>query len=716
MARNRTVLFEKPVERLTEREARSELKELAGLIAYHDRLYHEKDQPEITDAEYDALRQRNAAIEARFPGFVLPESPSRKVGAAPAAGFKKVRHSVPMLSLDNAFTREDVSDWLDSIRNFLRELKDPEVAIEILCEPKIDGLSCSLRYEQGELVGAATRGNGIEGEDVTANVMTITDVPRTLKGSGWPEVLEVRGEVYMTDADFLNLNAQQEAAGAKRFANPRNAAAGSLRQLDASITAGRPLRFTAHGWGEVSEAFAKTQSEALGRLKRWGFQPNEPSRGVKIAAADMGDLCAYYGDIEQKRSGLGFSIDGTVLKVERLDWQTRLGSASRSPRWAIAWKFAPERAVTVIEDIQCQVGRSGKITPVAHLRPISVGGVLVKRATLHNADEIARKDIRVGDTVIIQRAGDVIPQVVEAVFEKRPAESEPYRFPAQCPVCGSRLTRQEGQVDMVCTGGLVCTAQVVERLKHLASRDAFDIEGLGEKNIESFHSKGLIKTPVDIFTLEARDGRKLPPLREWDGWGEKSARKLFDAIQRARTIPLDRFIYALGIHQVGQATARLLAKHYLSLAQWRAGMDAAQDRDGQERAELLAISGIGASMVDDILGFVAEPHNREILDTLSLPRDGQTPLVTVTDFERTSAASPVAGKTVVFTGSLQAMSRSEAKAQAEALGANVAGAVSRKTDYVVAGPGAGSKEKKARELGLTVLTEPEWLELIGSGR
>jgi DNA ligase (NAD+) len=712
MARNRTELFEKSVERLTECEARSELTELAELIAQHDRLYHEKDAPEITDAEYDALRQRNAAIEARFLELILPESPSRKVGAAPAAGFKKVRHSAPMLSLDNAFTREDVFDWLDSIRNFLRELKDPEVIIEILCEPKIDGLSCSLRYEQGKLVGAATRGNGVEGEDVTANVMTITDVPRTLKGLGWPEVLEVRGEVYMTDADFLNLNAQQEATGAKRFANPRNAAAGSLRQLDPVITAARPLRFTAHGWGDVSETFAKTQSEALGKIKRWGFQPNEPSRGVKIVDADLRELCTYYDDIEQKRSGLGFSIDGTVLKVDRLDWQSRLGYASRSPRWALAWKFAPERAVTVIEDIQCQVGRSGKITPVAHLRPINVGGVLVKRATLHNADEIARKDIRIGDTVIIQRAGDVIPQVVEAVPEKRPAESAPYRFPEQCPVCGSRLIREEEQVDLVCTGGLICAAQVVERLKHLASRDAFDIEGLGEKNIETFHRQGLLKTPVDIFTLEARDGR----LREWDGWGEKSARKLFDAIQRARTIPLDRFIYALGIHQVGQATARMLAKHYLCLADWRQGMDAAQDRDAEDCAELLSISGIGASMADDILGFMAEPHNREVLDALSLPRDGQMPLVTVTDFERVSTASPVAGKTVVFTGSLQAMSRSEAKAQAEALGANVAGAVSQKTDYVVAGPGSGSKEKKARELGLTVLTEPEWLELIGRGR
>ena len=495
MARNRTALSEKPVARLTEREALAELKELAELIAHHDRLYHEKDEPEITDAEYDALRQRNAAIEARFPELVLPESPSRKVGAAPAAGFKKVRHSVPMLSLDNAFALADVVDWLDSIRNFLRELKDPEVAIEILCEPKIDGLSCSLRYEQGKLVNAATRGNGDEGEDVTANVMTIADVPRTLKDRGWPEVLEVRGEVYMTDADFLNLNAQQEASGAKRFANPRNAAAGSLRQLDPSITAARPLRFTAHGWGEVSETFAKTQSEALGKIKRWGFQPNEPSRGAKIVDADLSDMCTYYDDIEKQRSGLGFSIDGTVLKVDRLDWQIRLGRASRSPRWAIAWKFAPERAVTVIEDIRCQVGRSGKITPVAHLRPINVGGVLVKRATLHNADEIARKDIRIGDTVIIQRAGDVIPQVVEAVPEKRPAGSESYRFPEQCPVCGSRLIREEGQVDMVCTGGLICAGAGRRAAKTLGIQGCVRHRGTGRKEHRDVPPPGADQDP-----------------------------------------------------------------------------------------------------------------------------------------------------------------------------------------------------------------------------
>jgi DNA ligase (NAD+) len=715
MERKKSQLFDVPVEHLTERQARSELKELAGLIAYHDRLYHEQDQPEISDAEYDALRQRNEAVEARFPHLVRADSPSRAVGAAPAAGFKKVRHRVAMLSLENGFAAEDIIDWLEGIRNFLRELKDPGAAIEIRCEPKIDGLSCSLRYEGGKLAAAATRGNGEVGEDVTANVRTIRDVPRTLKGAGWPQVLEVRGEVYMSDADFLALNAQQESAGGKAFANPRNAAAGSLRQLDPAVTASRPLRFAAHGWGEASEPFADSQSDALRRIGRWGLRPSEPARMVTVVNADVGGLSAYYAEIERKRSGLGFSIDGIVLKVERLDWQTRLGYVSRSPRWAVAWKFPPERAVTAVEDIQCQVGRTGRITPVAHLRPIAVGGVLVRRATLHNADEIRRKDIRIGDTVVIQRAGDVIPQVVEALPAQRPATSVPYRFPERCPVCGSRVAREAGEADSYCTGGLVCAAQAVERLKHFASRDAFDIEGMGEKNIEAFYRKGLVKTPVDLFTLEARDGQPPPPLREWDGWGETSARKLFDAIRRARVIPLDRFIYALGIRQVGEATARLLAKHYRSLAHWRASMEAALDRRSEAAAELVSINGIGARMADDILEFIAERHNREILDGLTSAAHGQQPLVTVTDFEPPSAASPVAGKTVVFTGTLESMSRSEAKAQAEALGANVAGAVSRKTDYVVAGPGAGSKEKKAKELGLKVLTEQQWRELIGNG-
>jgi len=714
VARDRTSFFDRPVESLSEQEAASELAELAGLIAYHDRLYYEKDQPELSDADYDALRQRNSAIEARFPELILPDSPSRRVGAAPAAGFKRVRHAVPMLSLDNAFAQQDIIDWLDGIRNFLLELRDLSVPIEMVCEPKIDGVSLGIRYEQGRLVSAATRGNGLEGEDVTANVRTIESIPRRLHGEEWPEILEVRGEVYMNDEDFIKLNEQQAQSGSRLFANPRNAAAGSLRQLDASVTASRPLRFYAYAWGETSQPFAHTQWEARHKLKSWGYQLNEPSRLLRVAGTGFRDLFSYYDDIQLQRSGLGFSIDGTVLKVNRLDWQSRLGFVSRSPRWAIAWKFPPEQARTIIESIECQVGRTGRITPVAHLKPINVGGVLVQRATLHNADEIARKDIRVGDTVVIQRAGDVIPQVVAVVKELRAGAGEPYRLPDKCPVCESRLMREEGDADTYCTGGLMCSAQLVERLKHFASRDAFDIEGLGEKNIELFYNKGLLKTPVDIFTLEARDGKDLPPLREWEGWGETSARKLFDAIQQARAISLDRFIYALGIHQVGQATARLLARHYLTLSCWRKCLEAAQDEDSDAYTELLSINGIGRSMVDDILGFIAEPHNREILDKLTLAESGQVPPVTVTDFERPPGTSSVAGKTVVFTGKLEKMSRNEAKAQAEALGANVAGSVSKKTDYLIAGPGAGTKEKKARELGLNILTEQQWLDLIRS--
>lgn len=715
MTPEETPLSDRPVELLTGEEARSELARLAGLIAYHDRLYYEKDQPELDDADYDALRQRNKAIETRFPELIRTDSPSQRVGITPATGFKKVRHTVPMLSLDNAFAEGDIEDWLDGIRNFLLEVKDPSVPMEIDCETKIDGLSVGLRYENGNLVSAATRGNGFEGEDVTTNVKTVGEVPHRLHGEAWPDVLEVRGEVYMNDRDFLKLNEQQEQSGGKLFANPRNAAAGSLRQLDPGITASRPLRFFAYAWGETSQPFAQTQWEARQKLKSWGFQLNEPARLARVVDADLHDLLAYHDEIQLQRSGLGFSIDGTVLKLNRLDWQSRLGFVSRSPRWAIAWKFPPEQALSVIESIQCQVGRTGKITPVAHLKAISVGGVLVQRATLHNADEISRKDIRVGDTVVIQRAGDVIPQILSVVKERRQASSEPYRFPDQCPVCGSLLVREAGEADTYCTGGLVCSAQVVERLKHFVSRNAFDIEGLGEKNLELFHSRGLIRTPVDIFTLEARDGLQLPPLREWEGWGELSARKLFDAVQRARTIPLDRFIYALGIHQVGQATARLLARHYLTSAHWRESMEKAQRGDPDARADLLSIDGMGESILDDLLAFIAEPHNREILDKLTLPEHDRPPLVTVTDFERPPSASPVAGKTVVFTGSLETMTRNEAKAQAMALGANVAGSVSRKTDYVVAGPGAGSKEKQAKELGLKILTERQWLDLIRSG-
>ena len=719
MAGDRTSLFDKPVEALTHSEAADELRELAELIAYHDRLYHENDRPEISDAAYDGLRRRNSAIETAHPDLVRADSPALRVGGAPAAAFRKIRHAVPMLSLDNAFEDGDVADWIESIRNFLMELRDLSQAVEIDCEPKIDGLSLGIRYENGRLAAAATRGNGVEGEDVTANVKTIREVPHTLEGTGWPEVFEVRGEAYMNDEDFLELNEQQARSGGKPFANPRNAAAGSLRQLDARVTATRPIRFFAYAWGDTSRPFAATQREAREKLAGWGFKLNEPSILVRIEGGNLRGLSAYYEEMQLRRSGLGFSIDGIVLKIDRLDWQSRLGFVSRSPRWAIAWKFPPEQALSVIDKIECQVGRTGKITPVAHLRPINVGGVMVQRATLHNADEIRRKDVRVRDTVVIQRAGDVIPQVVEVVRERRPADSHPYEFPTECPVCGSALSREEGMADTFCAGGLVCPAQVVERLKHFASRDAFDIEGLGEKNIELFYTRGLIRNPVDVFTLETRDGSyrepntgKPLPLREWDGWGETSARKLFSAIERARTISLDRFIYALGIRQVGQATARLLARHYLSLDRWRGALEASRDKTSEAYAGLLAIGGIGESIVEDLVDFIGETHNREVLDGLTRPQDGTLPFVVVTDFDRPSFLSPLAGKTIVFTGALDSMSRAEAKARAEALGANVAGSVSGKTDYVVAGPGSGSKEKKARELGLTILSEDQWLQMI----
>lgn len=713
MKKNRTALFDIPAGQLTEEEASSELRELGELIAHHDRLYHEKDRPEITDADYDALRRRNDAIEAGFPHLILPDSPSLRVGAEPAAGFRKVRHAVPMTSLENALTPDQMKKFMDGVRNFILELNNPDIPIELVGEPKIDGLSCSLRYERGLLVLGLTRGNGIEGEDVTANVKTIKDIPRRLHGKGWPEVLEVRGEVYMSDDDFLRLNEKQGTEGGKPFANPRNAAAGSLRQLDPEVTAHRPLRFFAYAWGEVSTPIARTQWEARNRLKEWGFKLNEPAALVEGIDSDTTALSAYHENVHVQRSSLGFSVDGVVMKINRLDWQDRLGFDSRSPRWAIAWKFPPEQALTVIRNIVIQIGRLGRATPVANLAPVNVGGVLVSRATLHNQDEIERKDVREGDTVVVQRAGDVIPQVVEVVKDRRPVDSSPYPFPTRCPVCGSALAREEDAAGTYCTGGLFCQAQSMERLLHFVSRNAFDIEGLGEKNIRLLYEKGVIRNPVDIFTLEERDRRSDQPLSTWKGWGETSTRNLFDAINRARTISLDRFIHALGIRQVGEATARLLARHYLTLEKWRRSMEAAIDPDSEARKDLLSINGIGKSMAEDIVSFFCEPRNQEVLDKLCRPGQEGGPPVTVGDFEPAGMASPVSGKTVVFTGKMETMSRSEAKAHAERLGACVASSVSRKTDYVVAGPGAGSKEKEARELGLTILSEREWMDLAG---
>ncbi|GAB4391196.1 MAG: NAD-dependent DNA ligase LigA [Kiloniellaceae bacterium] len=702
-----------PVEDLTEKQAATELKRLATLIAHHDKLYHEHDAPMISDADYDALRRRNEAIETRFPDLVRPDSPSKRVGAAPAAGFGKVKHKVPMLSLGNAFETEDVAEFLARIARFLGLAK--EEAVDIMAEPKIDGLSCALRYEGGKLVQGATRGDGTTGEDITANVRTIKDLPKELKGKGWPEVLEVRGEVYMSRQAFMEMNRRQEEAGEKIFANPRNAAAGSLRQLNPEITASRPLHFFAYTWGEVSEnpteALGATMAEVRKTLHRWGFELNEPAR----LCHGLDDLLAYYQDIMAERAELPFDIDGVVYKVDRLDLQQRLGFVSRAPRWAIAHKFPAEQAQTILNEIDIQVGRTGALTPVAHLEPISVGGVVVSRATLHNEDEIARKDIRIGDQVVIQRAGDVIPQVVEVVKDKRPKGSKPYVFPDHCPVCGSLALREEGEAVRRCTGGLVCKAQNYERLRHFVSRDAFDIEGLGGKHIQAFLDDDMIATPGDIFRLHAAE----KAISEREGWGPQSAAKLVRAIEDRRTIALDRFIYALGIRQVGQATAKLLARNYHTLDAWRDAMTAAfeerkanpearkPEEVGEYYAELCNIEGIGMSVADDLVFFFGEDHNLKVLKDL----EGE---LTIERVEAPAASgSPVAGKTVVFTGTLETMTRSEAKARAESLGAKVAGSVSKKTDYVVIGADAGSKAKKAKDLGVETLTEEEWRKLIG---
>jgi DNA ligase (NAD+) len=722
MKKIQTTLFNVPVNDLSETQASSELSELAEIIPYHDRLYHKLDTPEISDAEYDALRLRNDAIELRFPTLVLPNSPSHKVGAEPSSTFKKVRHAVPMMSLDNAFTVEDVSDFISTIRNFIVEIKPPNEPIDLIAEPKIDGLSCSVRYQHGRLVYGVTRGNGIEGEDVTANVKTIKDIPHKLVGHDWPEILEVRGEVYMADKDFLNLNAEQESLGpkGKLFANPRNAAAGSLRQKNPQITKSRPLRFFAYAWGELSSTFAVTLWDARKKLAAWGFTLNEPSSRVTVDEPNCVSLLDFYRSIEAQRSSLGFSIDGVVVKVDRLDWQDRLGFVSRAPRWAIAWKFPPERASTIVHQITVQVGRTGKITPVANLAPINVGGVLVSRATLHNQDEIERKDIRERDTVVIQRAGDVIPQVVEVVTERRPDDSVPFVFPTRCPECNSILSREADEADTFCTGGLVCPAQVKERLRHFASRNAFDIESLGEENINLFYDKERIRNPVDIFKLEEENKRRESKdrIENWPGWKDKKGKhkrvhNLFHAIDRARTVSLDRFIFALGIKQVGEATARLLARHYGSLTNWRTSMKQAIDPESDARKELTSINGIGANMAEDIVAFFSEPQMQDLLDQLTKPIGDREPLVQVTDFELLSTDSTITGKTVVFTGKLEKKTRSELKSLAERLGANVSSSVSKKTDYLVAGPGAGSKAKAARELGIRTLTEEEWLALIG---
>ena len=684
-----------PVEDLTAAEAEAELEALARETAAYDYAYYQQDDPIINDAEYDALWRRNKAIEERFPNFVRADSSSSRVGSPLEAAFAKVAHACPMLSLGNAFDDEDVRDFMARVRRFLGLTE--EETVEVVAEPKIDGLSVSLSYKDGRFVRGATRGDGGTGENVTANLTTIASLPKQVKGA-MPSVLDVRGEVYMRKADFAALNRRQEATGGKTFANPRNAAAGSLRQLDPSITAARPLSFFAYAWGEASEPPAKTHWEFLHRLGEWGFQTNPLARPFTDVAA----LLAYHAEMAEGRHALDYDVDGMVYKVNRIDWQERLGQVSRAPRWAIAHKFAAEQAETVVERITIQVGRTGALTPVAELRPVTVGGVVVSRATLHNEDEIARKDVREGDTVIVQRAGDVIPQVVSVRLDKPRPSDRPFVFPDTCPKCGSRALRDEGEVARRCTGGLVCPAQAVERLKHFVSRDAFDIEGLGGKHIETFFADGLIKTPGDIYRLPDR----ADDIKEREGWGEKSLEKLVSALAERRSVALDRFIYALGIRQVGQATARLLAKQYGSLEAWRGAMKSARDPESEGYADLVNIDGIGPLVAADLLAFCAEPHNTAVLDDLG-------GLLTVADFLAPAAQeTSVAGRTVVFTGTLETMSRGEAKARAEALGAKVAGSVSKKTDYVVAGADAGSKARKATELGVTVLDEAAWLEMI----
>lgn len=683
------------VENLTELDAHAELAALAKEIAEHDKRYYQNDAPTISDGDYDILRVRNTAIEEKFPHLKRKDSPTDKVGTPVQSGFSKITHAVPMLSLGNAFAEEDVQDFLDRIKRFLG--LDVNETLEIVAEPKIDGLSISLRYENGKFVQAATRGDGRVGEDVTRNILTMKELPKELP-AGVPDVVEIRGEVYMAKDEFLALNKKQEEAGAKVFANPRNAAAGSLRQLDSNITAQRPLRVFAYAWGELSTPLSDSQMGVIDTFKSWGLPVNPYTRVCKSLA----DIMALYNQINEDRAGLNYDIDGVVYKVNRLDWQDRLGFVSRSPRWAIAHKFAAEKAQTVVEKIDIQVGRTGKLTPVARLTPVTVGGVVVSNATLHNEDEIKRKDVRLGDTVIIQRAGDVIPQVVEVVKDKRPANSEEFIFPHECPECGSHAVREEGEVDIRCTGGLICPAQAVERLKHFVSRNAFDMDGLGAKNIEKFWQEGLVKTPGDIFRLADHTDT----IASWEGWKEKSIANLKKSIEDRRTIALDRFIYALGIRQVGQATARTLAKNYLSFEGWYDAMVKAHDVESAAYEDLNNIDGIGTSMAQDLIDFFDEPHNREVMNDLKEQ-------LTIEEFDVPDTTdSPVAGKIVVFTGTLVTMSRAEAKAKAESLGAKVSGSVSKKTDYVVAGESAGSKLKKAEELGVTVLTEDGWHELV----
>jgi len=711
----------------TDSEAAERLAFLAAEIARHNALYHGEDAPEISDADYDALVRENIALEAQFPQLVRPDSPSSLVGSAPAGHLAKVTHAMPMLSLDNAFADEDVSEFVSRVRRYLSLTPDEPIAIT--AEPKIDGLSCSLRYEQGVLVLAATRGDGAVGEDVTANVRTIDDIPQTLSRSSLdtngeteeiPGVFEIRGEVYMAKDDFAALNARlleeaDDPSKARQFANPRNAAAGSLRQKDPAITASRPLRFLAHGWGETSALPAETQKGVMDAIARWGV----PVSDDLVRVGDDGQALAHYRGIEARRADLPFDIDGVVYKIDRLDWQKRLGFVARAPRWAIAHKFPAEKAQTVLRGIDIQVGRTGKLTPVARLEPVTVGGVVVTNATLHNADEIGRLNVWPGDRIVVQRAGDVIPQIVDNLSRDESRGSWP--FPQVCPQCGSAAEREPGEVDYRCTGGLICPAQRVERLRHFASRHALDIEGLGTVHIENFFRDGLVRAPADIFRLtkEILLGR--------ERWAELSAANLIAAIDAKRRPPLDRFLFALGIRHVGEVTARDLARRYRSWEALKATIDAAvaaraaaipaigesddkfAARVAKELAAIIETPGVGPEVALALVDFFAEPHNQDaVADLLSQ--------LAPTDVIHETRASEVSGKTVVFTGALETMSRDEAKAQAEALGARTAGSVSAKTDLVVAGPGAGSKLKKATELGIQIIDEEDWARIVAESR
>jgi DNA ligase (NAD+) len=699
----------------TKAQAKVELKRLALELEGHDKRYYQDDAPSVTDAEYDALRQRYNAIEKRFPEFVTSESPSQKIGAQPSGRFAKVRHAVPMLSLDNAFAEQDVLDFAARIRRFLK-LGDDE-GIDFSAEPKIDGLSMSLRYEGGELVTAATRGDGAVGEDVTANIRTLEDVPQKLKGRNVPDICEVRGEVYMTKQAFLALNERQKAAGDTIFANPRNSAAGSLRQKDPGITASRPLGFFAYAWGEMAAMPADTQSGMIKWFERCGFTTNPLTR----LCHSVEELLSFHREIETRRSHLDYDIDGVVYKIDRIDWQERLGFVSRTPRWAIAHKFPAERAMTVLRDIEIQVGRTGSFTPVGKLEPVGVGGVIVQNVTLHNEDYIKGiggdgeqlregREIMIGDTVIIQRAGDVIPQVVDVVLDKRPNNARSFHFPKKCPcplhtdVVREETAAGEEGARARCTGEFACPYQTIEHLKLFASRRAFDIDGIGEKQIEFFFEQGWVKEPADIFTLQQRNAKL--KLEEIEGYGETSVRNLFAAIEGRRNVALERFIYALGMRQVGETTALALARGYGS---WEVFHDACLKvarGDEEAIAEMDALDQIGDTVIASIAAYFSESHNRGIVERL-------TRQVTILDAEKPKTNSKVAGKIVVFTGSLEKMTRDEAKATAERLGAKASGSVSKKTDYVVAGPGAGSKLAEAQKHGVEVLTEDEWLKLIG---